>query len=245
MRDHRGYLVTAAVIAALISTEAARAVTLGPTTLELSGVNGWSGQIRIAATDAGQTALDFSIIERSVVDGAEALVVGGRASDLFVLTPPQLLLDPGEDEHVGVQWTGEREGESSRSFFLVIEELPIAGGRSSSTAQIAVLATYLLPLHVDIGGDAALSAALDTSARSLVLSNLGNRYARLTEHELAWRAPTSDRQGVIDGSALSTAAQAGSVLPGGALVLPLDSLGLPNGVELTFEIRADVSGDGQ
>lgn len=55
-------------------------------------------------------------------DGTE---INRDASDLFVVYPPQVLLQPGEYQAVRVKWIGPEEVETEKAFRIVAEQLPI------------------------------------------------------------------------------------------------------------------------
>lgn len=142
------------------------------------------------------------------------------------INPPQLLLRPGESRQVTVSWRGDEKLLRSESYYLAIDELPLDVGISDSSAELQLLTSLRLPIHVEATGDPKLGffpPAVDGSA-SLELRNTGGRYALLSNYQIG----VKKNSGLIffDGLDVARLLNRDAILPGQVVSIPLRLIGV-------------------
>ena len=120
--------------------------------------------------------IEFDIVERSVMeDGSENLT---PADDLFLIFPPQAVIDPGDTQAVRVQWLGSPP-DQSRSFTLFASEIPVdLEARDEPTVQTVF--RIGASVHVTPAAAKANPTLIRTEATTdgvrLTLGNSGKRF---------------------------------------------------------------------
>lgn len=221
----RSWCLSAAAAATLCASLAAGAVSLSPTSVLIGPDGPRHARIRVTAPETSGLALDFQVFERFADGDGERLAP--PASAAFELLPPQLSVPPGGSADVTVRWVGASPEESSRSFYLVADQLPVEMEPVEASNDVRFLARIHLPMHVDGGGVSMLQATMEGEdpARHLALSNPGSRYARFASLELRIRQPDGTER-AIDGMLLAQLLQTDALLPGGRATLAAGSLGI-------------------
>lgn len=126
-------------------------------------------------------------------DGSE---LNGPADGLFVVYPARLLLEPGSQASVKVQWKGPTVLSAERSFRLKAEQVPLDTGTGASSG-IRVMFRYIASLYV---GDSRFSPDLRASVKGstgpdgkkgflVAVSNAGGRHVVAEDLSLALSAP--------------------------------------------------------
>jgi len=92
-------------------------------------------------------AVEISIIGRSQdLEGEDVMQPG---NDDWVIFPEQLILEPGQNQSVRVQWIGNATPERELPFRLVAEQLPIDIGQAPvQGGQVRLLVQYKASLYV-------------------------------------------------------------------------------------------------
>ena len=198
---------------------AAQSVT--PTRLQLDLATSPQAILTVSSTKPVDVALEFSIDTYSVANEAHE----SRESPLEIL-PPQVLLRPGETRQVLLRWRGGRQLSRSESYYLAIDELPLAVDGAESAAEIQLLTSLRLPVHVQVDGKAELGffpPNIDGSA-SLELRNTGKQYALLSNYEIG--VESDGKRLVFDGLAIARLLNRDAILPGQMVSVPLRLIGL-------------------
>jgi fimbrial chaperone protein len=129
-------------------TEPAAAFRLIPIEMNFEPSGRGATQIFRLENDA-QTpvAVEISIIGRGQdVDGEDVKQSG---SDDWVIFPEQLILEPGQNQSVRVQWIGTATPERELPFRLIAEQLPIDIGQAPvQGGQVRLLVQYKASLYV-------------------------------------------------------------------------------------------------
>ncbi|MBB6254809.1 fimbrial biogenesis chaperone [Nitrospirillum iridis] len=92
-------------------------------------------------------AIDVKVMTRTMdQDGQDVLT---DAEDSFAIVPEQIILQPGENQSIRVQWSGDPKPAKELPFRLVAEQLPIdLGGAPVQGGQVKLLVKYVASLYV-------------------------------------------------------------------------------------------------
>lgn len=217
----------AALCAALLSSSA-WAYDVKPMVVELSpSGSGSSATVTIANTHKVPIAIEVSVHDRKQQpDGSDALT---REDDDLIVTPPQLVLQPGASQAVRIQWVGEPDPKRELDYRLITEQLPIPLARRKERdvdAQLTMKYRYEVALYV-IPRGAAPSARLESAevvsgqdGRKLhvAIASEGTRRSILDKARLT--LSSGGRSFTVDGEA-AAALQGLNVLPGSTRVVIL------------------------
>ena len=211
------HIVLAITISLFCLSSVAQAQTVTPTRLELNLQESRQAILTLSSTKAVDVALELSVAYYSAARMDEV--------PLDIL-PPQILLRSGETRQVTVSWRGAKQLGHSESFYLAIDELPLTTGAPESTAEIQLLTSWRLPVHVEAGGKAQVGLfppQIDGSA-SLELRNSGRQYALLSQYEIGVERDSDAI--VFDGLDIARLLNRDALLPGQTVSIPLRLLGV-------------------
>ena len=162
-------------------------LSLEPLTQEFtSSGRGTIQTFRVTNTQQQPVAVRVGMTTRSIT--TEGKEVREDASELFVVFPARLLLEPGQSQAVRVQWRGEELQERERAFRIVVEQLAVEGGEESEGLRLNFLyryegSVYVLPPRVE-NAEIALAEVtalpgIDNGRKELLLQfeNRGGRHA--------------------------------------------------------------------
>lgn len=163
-------------------------------------------------------AIELSVHAREMsLDGEDVLT---PAEDDFIVTPSQIILMPGQQQTVRVQWLGGSV-EKERAFRLVAEQLPIDMSESDAQGgRVRFLVRYVASLYVAPDNAAPAVAVADAE---IARTEAGKALAFTVENSGASHAALSDLALTVFTSADETpllslgAAEVGDV--SGAIVL--------------------------
>lgn len=171
-----------ALLALTLGVGALSAFTLEPisTTVAPSGP-GSIGTFRIKSEDPGRIAIRFRVESRDLSpDGKE---INGPADDLFLIYPTRMIVEPGAQAVVKIQWKGPASIDTERCFRFVAEQVPLDTGPSSSSG-IKMMFRYIASLYVgrpsfvaELVASAQGATGSDGSPGYLVeVRNIGSRH---------------------------------------------------------------------
>nr|WP_010133546.1 fimbria/pilus periplasmic chaperone [Microbulbifer agarilyticus] len=208
-------LLAALLSSAILLPSLVHGQSVSPTRLDLDLREGNEAVLTLTATHPAAQALELSVRPYRTAQDAE------KAQTPFSVSPPQLLLQPGDTRQVRVRWHGTQQPQQSQSYYLVIEELNLRTRDSDDAGQINLLTTFKMPLHVFHGGEATLVATPGESPATIQLSNTGARFARLSHYRLEAENTSTD------GITIARLLNRDALLPGETVSLPVADLGLP------------------
>ncbi|WP_193165747.1 fimbrial biogenesis chaperone [Microbulbifer hainanensis] len=201
-----------------IDTPLSVAQSVTPTRLELNLEESAQAILTLSSTKPVDVALELSIADYSAA--------GGEVDAPLEIVPPQMVLRPGETRRVLVRWRGEKRLPVSKSYYLAIDELPLTVGAQESDAEIQLLTSWRLPVHVEVGGKPEVdffAPHIDGSA-SIELKNTGRQYALLSHYEIGVKG--NREVVVLDGLDLARLLNRDALLPGQTVSIPLRLIGL-------------------
>ncbi|WP_295802088.1 hypothetical protein [uncultured Microbulbifer sp.] len=209
-------LVAGCYLAGGLPLALAQSVT--PTRVQINLEESPQAVLTLSSVKPVDVALEFSVTDYSAA-------LADMEAPLEVV-PPQILLRSGETRQVLVRWRGDRKLQRSASYYLAIDELPLAVGASEVSGAIQLLTTLRLPVHVVASGAADLSFSaprIDGSA-SLEFHNTGEQYALLSHYQIG---VAHNRELVLfDGLDFARLLNRDAILPGQMVSIPLRLIGL-------------------
>lgn len=172
----------AILISAVLFSASAAAFQLVPTVsvLELPGD---AGGVTVVVENPRTVplAVEMEMVERTVhVDGTEDY---SAADDLFLVFPPQAVIQPGQAQAVRVQWVGDIP-DASRSFTLFANEIPVdLSDRDKPMLQTIFRMGASVHVTPQRAEPEVILSEVATSERgiSLTLENIGDRFIYMNE----------------------------------------------------------------
>lgn len=145
---------------------------------------------RIKSADPARIAIRFRVLSRDLSpDGKE---INGPADDLFLVYPTRMVVDPGAQAVVKIQWRGQANVDREQCFRFVAEQVPLDTGPSANSG-IKMMFRYIASLYV---GQPSFTASLEASALGATgpdgstgllveLSNRGSRHVVAIDPKIA------------------------------------------------------------
>ena len=202
----------------LMPVFAVNAQTISPTRLVIALDQEQQATLTLTATQSTPQALELRVLpyQQSSKAGTAA------ASIPLSVTPPQVLLQPGQTRQVRIDWRGAASLEASRSFWLEVEELGLSAGAQADPSEINLLTTFRVPVHVHSGGAPQLQVEMRSSheADAITLHNAGNRFAHLANYTL-----TASGRKAVPGLEIARALNRDALLPQESVTVLAESLG--------------------
>jgi fimbrial chaperone protein len=151
-------------------------------------------------------------VKRTIVDGQEVDV---PADDDFIIFPPQMIIRPSQTQTMRIQWVVGAVPATSESYYVYVTQVPAALQPGMSGVKVSYrfgVSVHMVPpntrpdLHL-------VSIRPSTNAEhvagfEVTLRNDGNRFARMSEHEMTMGSRTWSR------ADLRAAVGIGFMLPG-------------------------------
>lgn len=163
-------------------------------------------------THVDPIALQIEVYRRSADDQGNE--IRQPEYDDFIVTPPQLVLAPGQSQSIRAQWIGDPDPDIELSYRLVIEQLaipyahPDAGDKRIVDVSVGIryeAALYVVPREGGPSAEIIASELVRTEADEpqlrLTVRNTGKRRAILQNTVLTVRA--GDRAIDLSGEAVS------------------------------------------
>ncbi|MFW6412519.1 MAG: fimbria/pilus periplasmic chaperone [Oceanicaulis sp.] len=97
------------------------AYRISPVRMEIAAEPGSRGVFRLTNTQDRMIAVQATVFEQ--FQGREPARVS--TPDDFIVTPPQMVLEPGQTQTVRVQWIADRDAQSEIAYRIVFEQVPV------------------------------------------------------------------------------------------------------------------------
>jgi fimbrial chaperone protein len=207
-------LVVAASAACLLLAPAADAsMRVNPLIVYMNPTaQGSSSVVQLTNVTDADLPVDVSVVKRTIVDGLE---VDTPADDDFIVFPPQMIIRPGQTQALRIQWIVGAVPATSESYYVYVTQVPAALQPGMSGVKVSYrfgVSVHMVPpntrpdLHVV--SIRPMTNAQNVAGFELALRNDGNRFARMSEHEMTMGTKTWSRED------LRTAIGIGFMLPG-------------------------------
>lgn len=182
-------------------------------------------------TQQEPVAIQIEVFQRSAdATGEETRV---PEFDDFIVTPPQVVLAPGQSQAIRVQWIGDANPAAELSYRIVTTQLPIKyaseqiSGDVQATLQLGYkyeAAVYVAPQNVkpsaSITAAAAATDAAGNRVMRLTIKSTGTRRAILETPEITVTPASGGQSVVLKGEAVS-AIQMKNIITGTQRVLDI------------------------
>lgn len=150
----RKLILFSSALALTLSAPQADAYEMNPMVMELRPAGqGSAASGIITNTHKESIAIELQVFERTQrPDGSDDLVL--EEQDVIV-TPPQMVIAPGESQSFRVQWVGDPDPSRELSFRLVSNQLPIRFKkvqRNDYTAEVTMKYRYEVALYIQPQG---------------------------------------------------------------------------------------------
>ena len=136
--------------------------------------------------NAAPEAIEIRMFSRDMNEAGEDILE--EDLDNFVVFPAQIILQPGQEQAVRVQWIGDPAPAEELAYRLIAEQLPIdLGEEQDEGGQMKLLVRYIASVYIVPDGakpKVALQGAgpaADGSGLELVFTNAGSAHALLTD----------------------------------------------------------------
>lgn len=212
---HRHLPLTLAV-ALLASATSAEAFTLDPIS-RIFDTSGSKATQTFVITNPSSKPIAVEVSIATLERDLDYRETNRPADDEFLIYPPQIIVKPGARQTVRVQWLGDPDPASEKTFRIIAEQLPIdlaSPGQSAPTepvGQVRVLITYRGTLYIrprgakPIIGLAEAKPASDPSGEqqlSLTLRNRGKAHAVISSCRGSIASTQGDARVALDSAAL-------------------------------------------
>lgn len=178
--------VMSAIAVVLLFTTPTIAMSVSPTIIDISTGKNKARQIRVVNDSA--KSLPVEIIIRQIEMDENGNVSSKPAGDEFIIFPPQALIKPGATQSFRIQWVGNPQIKTSKSYIFSVNQVPVKMPKGKSGVQVVFnFATVVNVAPPD--GKSAINlvktgVSKDEKGKlrpALTVKNPGNSYAKLTD----------------------------------------------------------------
>ncbi len=115
-------------------------------TLKYGTEGGFGANSPLSATQAQPIPLELTVVEREIDQFGKVINRREISVEDFVIFPSQLILYPGDEQKVQLQWVGEKQPIREKSYTLIVEQIPIdipvIEERGGVTGGVTILTRY-------------------------------------------------------------------------------------------------------
>ncbi|ADJ22249.1 conserved hypothetical protein [Hyphomicrobium denitrificans ATCC 51888] len=157
-----------------LTPRAAFAMTVTPTQIEMTSAGRASrGAITVVNNSIAPLAVELitklATLDESGVPKAEA------ADDEFLIMPPQAMIPPGATQNFRIQWLGDPLIETSRTFLIYVNQIPVKMTKKTSAVQVVFGMGVMVNVAPPHG-----QAALEVAKTDITTDARGRRHPVLT-----------------------------------------------------------------
>jgi len=181
------FLILGALVASIIPSSAANAQRVEPMRFELEP-SGSKAQTALQVTNTRSFPITIEAVPSvlSIDENGEETLA--PADDDFLIFPPQTVIQPGTTQAIRVRYIGDGNLASSQAYRIGINQLPIdlredAESGVSVTVNFATLVN-IVPSNTQSDLTVSELSATEDGKWRMLVSNNGNRYARMPELNL-------------------------------------------------------------
>jgi fimbrial chaperone protein len=130
-------LAQLALLVALFSPCAAHAITVSPMQVEMTSAGSRNHATVAVVNNSTQPLPIEAVIQRMTLD-ENGKAQTAKASDEFLVMPPQVLIAPGATQNFRIQWLGEPMIDTSQSFYIFFNQVPLKSQPGQSAVQVVM-----------------------------------------------------------------------------------------------------------
>lgn len=177
-------------IAALLASVPAIATTVTPVVVDLQSA-GRSVVSSISVNNTGAGPLPMEIVVQPLVPGENGLSAGGEDDGNLLVVPPSAIIPAGQTQTFRVQWIGDPALDTSKHYYVSVNQLPVKMPEGQSAVQIVYNFQVLVNVSSPQGKPALTidSVSFGTHdgkpAPMLRVTNSGTAHGYLSQHRIA------------------------------------------------------------
>jgi fimbrial chaperone protein len=166
-------LMVAAAIT-LVPSASVQAVTVAPMQVEMVSAGALS-RATVSVINNSSTPLPIeSVVQRMTLD-ENGKSSTSKAGDEFLVMPPQAMIPPGATQNFRIQWLGEPLIETSQSFFIFFNQLPVKALQGKAELQVVMSLGVMVNVAPPQG-----TPGLKVVGTGVTVDNLGKRRPTIT-----------------------------------------------------------------
>jgi P pilus assembly chaperone PapD len=241
----RSFLARAlgATIAIAALAAPAGAMSVSPVQLELTSA-GKASRAQLAVSNPGTAPLTVETTLQAITLNEDGHRKTSPAGDEFLVFPPQAIIPPGGTQVFRVQWVGEPELPHSKSFMLMVAQVPVKLPAGKPAVQVVFSMGAMINVKPPLGQPALRVVASGVTKGKdgkrhpyVTLENPTNVHALLPDGRLHLAAQGWSR--TLDSSVLAEKIGIGLVEPGKRrrFTLPIDIPPAVNTVQASLDYK--------
>lgn len=192
---------TTAFVCCLLIPGSAFAIGVTPTRIIFDAGNRDEQTLHVHGNQKADVAVEMSIMERTPERKAQASPFLAKQA-CIELSLPQTLIETGESQALKVR-SRTSEDCYGRSYYVVIETLPINLSNGDMDTQIRIASRFLVPVHFGVSDPEKAEVILAARGRALILTNPSPAPILLSELQLELLDENSDAWVTVTGSELA------------------------------------------
>ncbi|MGJ3231993.1 MAG: fimbrial biogenesis chaperone [Oceanicaulis sp.] len=197
------FLAAASMI--LVMGAQAWAYKISPVRMEIAAEAGARGVFQITNTQSRMIAVQARVYEQ--FQGREPVRV--HTPDDFIITPPQMVIEPGQTQTVRIQWIADRPADREIAYRVIFEQVPVPlvfEDDEDVSAYMDAAYTYETAVYVSPRGteaavrlDSVEHVDVDGEPRLRVtLSNTGSKRTNLVDPVLTLRSADGESLDLVN-----------------------------------------------
>jgi len=133
----RSVLAFLAIAFAIVGPESAFALTVSPVQLELVAIGDRNRSTVSVLNNSEKPLAIEAVVQRMILD-ENGKPQTTKAGEEFLLMPPMALIPPGGTQNFRVQWLGDPMIETSQSFYIFFNQVPVKLPKDHKGVQVVV-----------------------------------------------------------------------------------------------------------
>ncbi len=167
-------LSVAGALMALAAVSAANAMTVAPMQVEMTSAGSRShAQVSVVNTSDRPLPVEAAIKGLSLDEVGKQTIT--PAGEDFLVMPPQALIPPGATQNFRVQWLGDPLMAQSRSYLLLLNQIPLKLPKSGIGVQVVLGMGVMINVAPPRG-----APAMQVVATGVATDKSGKRYPTIT-----------------------------------------------------------------
>lgn len=173
--------------ALILQSAVTGATTVSPMVVDIQ-TTGRGVVANVSVNNTGEGPLTMEAVAQSLQPDLMGLAASDAEAEDLLVVPPTALIPPGQTQTFRVQWIGDPQPDSSKHYYVGLNQIPVQLPEGQSAVQIVYNFNVLVNVGVTNGKPAlALQSASigeheGKPAPSITVSNSGSTYGYLSQH---------------------------------------------------------------
>jgi len=157
-----------------LTPRAAFAMTVTPTQIEMTSA-GRASRGAITVVNNSIAPLAVELVTKLATLDETGVPKATAADDEFLIMPPQAMIPPGATQNFRIQWLGDPLIETSRTFLIYVNQIPVKMTKKTSAVQVV----FGMGVMVNVAPPRG-QAALEVAKTDITTDTRGRRHPVLT-----------------------------------------------------------------